>query len=117
MTEATPSRILALSIAAALFCLPVYAATPVPSGQTAGAEETRARKEGFYEKAALSSVKNEKDVIETNEGPAPREEGSSRFLMKDIRFVGNESVPAAELRRTVEGFLNKEIDLNDLKDI
>ena len=117
MTVAAQQKILVLLIANILLGGSVYAATPVSSGQTAGAEETRARKEGFYEKAALSSVKNEKDVIEANEKPTPKEEGLSRFLMKDIRFAGNESVPAAELRRTVEGFLNKEVDLNDLNDI
>ncbi len=109
-------RILQGALLVSLLCLPVYAATPVPSGQTAGAEETRARKEGFYEKAAVSSVQGETDIIEAKEEPGQKEEAGSRFLVKDIRFVGNDSIPTDELHRQIEGLLNNKVSLSGLKD-
>ncbi len=88
----------------------------VSAGQDVDAQAERFRKEYADEKRTFQ-VESAEPSIDVQEPKRKKLEGQTRFRLKDIRIEGMDTIEPSKLQYLWEGYLEHDVDLNDLQDI
>ena len=96
-----------MSISICVFSLPAFADSLPSAAQTAGSEEKRFREESLLEERAKAPVMAETAPIESD---APIHDSpvdpNLKFKIKEVRFVGNDSIPTRQLKPLVRDIVS-----------
>jgi len=111
---------LVICFVAFLICVLAPAGTAgaesVRAGETAGAQASRYREERELEKKARAVEEAaSSEAIEEKKPVPPTAATGAKFLVKDVRFLGNHSIPSSELEPFVASLRNRDVTLGEIE--
>ena len=92
----------------------------IPSNQTAGSEEARFQKEKQFKEKLKKAEEEKKEAVEKapteKTEAAPGKDEGQKVFVKEVRFLGNHSIPEEELRPMAAPLVNREVSLREIQD-